>query len=75
MTKTFTISLSEQEMQALSGLLDAAQRQLGLQATKPVSHFLDKLEGAVREAQTAPEIIAPARGESPSHTKGHDAHV
>lgn len=56
-----TLTLNEQELQILSGLLDAAQRQLGLQGNKPVGHILGKLEEAVAEANNAPV------------TNGHDA--
>jgi hypothetical protein len=56
-----TLTLNEQELQMLSGLLDAAQRQLGLQGNKPIGHMLTKLEEAVAAANVAPK------------TNGHDA--
>lgn len=49
----FTLKLTETEMQALAGLIDAGVRATGLRAVKDAASLLDKLEVAQREA--APE--------------------
>lgn len=41
-----TIQLTEQELQALAGLLDAAVKSLGLRAVRDAASLLAKLETA-----------------------------
>jgi hypothetical protein len=47
------LTLNDQERQALLDLIDAATRQLGAQAARPVAHFLGKIEEAMKAAQEA----------------------
>lgn len=49
-----TLTLTEQELQALSGILDAAQRHLGLAGNRPIGMMLEKIEAAVAEANAKP---------------------
>lgn len=55
-----TLTLTEQELQALSGLLDAGVRSTGLASIKAAYGLLAKLEEAVAAANVAPK------------TNGHD---
>jgi len=41
-----TLTLTEQETQALAGLLDAGVKAIGLRAVKDAASLLDKLEEA-----------------------------
>ena len=43
-----TIQLTEQELQALAGLLDAGVKATGLRAVKDAATLLDKLEEATK---------------------------
>jgi hypothetical protein len=43
-----TLTLTEQEVQALAGLLDAGVKALGLRAVKDAATLLDKLEEATQ---------------------------
>lgn len=58
-----TISLTEPELQALSGLIDAGVRATGLGAVKSAAALLAKLEVAVAEArqQTGSHTDEPGR--------------
>jgi hypothetical protein len=44
------ISLSNEELQALTKLIDAGVRGLGLDGVKPAAIIIDKLEKAVAQA-------------------------
>ena len=44
------ISLTQEELTALAGLLDAGVKATGLQSVKPAASLLTKLEAAVAEA-------------------------
>lgn len=43
-----TITLTDHELQALAGLLDAGVKALGLRAVKDAATLLDKLEAATQ---------------------------
>jgi hypothetical protein len=51
-----TLQLTEQEIQALAGLLDAGVKAVGLRAVKDAATLLSKLETA---AQSVEEAITP----------------
>lgn len=60
--KTYRVELTEQEMKALSGLLDAGVRAVGIRAVKGAAALLDKIETAISEVQNGdPSVII--RGE------------
>ena len=44
-----TLELTNDEMQALAGLLDAGVRATGLRAVKDAATLLEKLEAATKE--------------------------
>ena len=44
-----TLELTEQEIQALAGLLDAGVKAVGLRAVKDAASLLEKLETATQE--------------------------
>ena len=46
------IELSEQELQALVGLLDAGLKTIGLRGAKEAAALVDKLEAAAQVAQS-----------------------
>lgn len=48
-----TIQLTEQELQALAGLLDAAVKSLGLRAVRDATSLLEKLEQATQNKDTS----------------------
>ena len=50
---TVTITLSQDEITALAGLLDAGVKATGLQGVKQAAAILTKLEQAVAEANAA----------------------
>lgn len=50
-----TLTLSEQELQALAGLIDAGVKATGLASVKVAASVLTKLEAAVEEARKAQE--------------------
>ena len=50
---TVTITLDQNELQALAGLLDAGVKATGLQSVKLAASLLTKLEAAVAEANAA----------------------
>lgn len=50
---TVKIELSQEELNALGALLDAAVKALGMQAAKPALAIMAKLEAAVAEANAA----------------------
>ena len=53
---TVTITLDQNELQALAGLLDAGVKATGLQSVKLAASLLTKLEAAVAEAnKTEPQ--------------------
>ena len=65
MMKLFTLTLTEPELQALSGLVDAGLRASGLRAARDAAVLLDKMELAVSESNVPPVIDAPqANGHS-----------
>ncbi len=43
-----TLNLTEQELQALAGLLDAGVKAIGLRAVKDAATLLDQLEEATK---------------------------
>lgn len=50
---TVTITLSQDELTALAGLLDAGIKATGLQGVKQAAAILTKLEAAVAEANNS----------------------
>lgn len=50
-----TLSLTESELQALAGLIDAGVKATGLASVKVAASVLAKLEAAVEEARKAQE--------------------
>lgn len=52
---TVTITLNNEELQALAGLLDAGVKAVGLQSVKPAASLLTKLEEAVAAANATPK--------------------
>lgn len=44
-----TLELTDQEIQALAGLLDAGVKSIGLRAVKDAATLLEKLEAATAE--------------------------
>jgi hypothetical protein len=50
-----TITLDQNELNALSALLDAGVKSLGIGAVKPAAMLLVKLEAAVAEANKPPQ--------------------
>lgn len=50
-----TLTLDQNELQALAGLLDAGVKATGLQGVKHAASILTKLEAAVAEANTKTE--------------------
>lgn len=47
-----TIELTDQELQALAGLMDAGVKALGLRAVKDAASLLTKLEEATQPQET-----------------------
>lgn len=45
------LELTEQEIQALAGLLDAGVKAVGLRAVKDVAPLLEKLEAATQQEE------------------------
>jgi len=50
-----TLTLTQAELNALAGLLDAGVKATGLQGVKHAASILTKLEAAVAEANKTPE--------------------
>jgi hypothetical protein len=50
-----SLSLTEQELQALAGLLDAGVKALGLRAVKDAASLLIKLEAAAQQKDSSDE--------------------
>ena len=50
-----TITLTEQEVQTLAGLLDAGVKAIGLRAVKDAAALLAKLEEAAQPKETSDE--------------------
>ncbi len=50
-----TLTLDQNELQALAGLLDAGVKATGLQGVKQAASILTKLEAAVAEANETKE--------------------
>lgn len=48
----FTITLTENELQSLAGLLDAGVRATGIRAVKEAATLLEKLEAATATINT-----------------------
>ena len=48
-----TLTLTEQEIQALAGLLDAGVKAVGLRAVKDAATLLSKLETAAQSVEEA----------------------
>jgi hypothetical protein len=46
-----TLTLTEQEVQTLAGLMDAGVKAIGLRAVKDAASLLEKLEAATQEEQ------------------------
>lgn len=72
MTKTFLIEFSEQEFQALSGLVDAGLKSVGLAGAHASSAILAKMEQSAAEAEAEAKAAAQAKAPVPV-TNGHDA--
>ena len=53
------LELTEHELQALAGLLDAGVKAIGLRAVKDAASLLEKLEAATADA----EAVAPIESE------------
>jgi hypothetical protein len=53
---TITITLTQDDLNTLSALLDAGVKALGLNAVKPAAMLLVKLETAVAEANKPPSM-------------------
>lgn len=51
------VELTEQELQALVGLLDAGVKTVGLRAAKEAAILVDKLESAAQAAQSETNVI------------------
>jgi len=49
------LELTEQEIQALAGLLDAGVKAIGLRAVKDAASLLAKLEAATQPTETTDE--------------------
>jgi hypothetical protein len=49
------IELTQEELQALAGLLDAGVKALGLRAVKEAATLLDKLEAAAQKKDSSDE--------------------
>ena len=47
--KTVKLELTQEETQALAGLLDAGVKSVGLRAVKDAASLLEKLEAATQE--------------------------
>lgn len=47
-----TLELTDHELQALAGLLDAGVKNLGLRSVKDAAQLLDKIEGAAQTTET-----------------------
>jgi hypothetical protein len=54
-----TITLDQNELQALAGLLDAGVKATGLQGVKHAASILTKLEAAVAEANAPKTNVTP----------------
>jgi len=65
-----TLYLNEQEIEALSGLLDAGVRHLGLRAAGSAAVIAQKLQQAVDESRTAPALDPEERGRPNGRVKG-----
>ena len=52
---TVTITLTNEELQALGALIDAAVKATGIQGAKAAVPLLTKLEAAVAEANAKPQ--------------------
>jgi len=46
-----TLTLTDQEVQTLAGLMDAGVKAIGLRAVKDAASLLEKLEAATQEEQ------------------------
>jgi hypothetical protein len=53
---SITITLTQDDLNTLSALLDAGVKALGLNAVKPAAMLLVKLETAVAEANKPPSM-------------------
>jgi hypothetical protein len=56
---TVTLTLNNDELQALAGLLDAGVKAVGLTSVKSAAALLVKLEAAVSEANAASDQKEP----------------
>jgi hypothetical protein len=54
-----TLTLDQNELQALAGLLDAGVKATGLQSVKLAASLLTKLEAAVAEANAPKSNVTP----------------
>ena len=50
-----TLELTDQEIQALAGLLDAGVKAVGLRAVKDAASLLEKLEAATQQEESTDE--------------------
>ena len=53
-----TLTLTEQEVQTLAGLMDAGVKAIGLRAVKDAASLLEKLEAATQEVQDSDQPCA-----------------
>lgn len=54
-----TLELTDEELQALAGLLDAGVRATGLRAVKEAATLLEKLEAATQDNKSLPAAEVP----------------
>jgi hypothetical protein len=52
-----TLKLTDQELQALAGLLDAGVKALGLRSVKDAAMLLEKIEAAAQPATESEEAV------------------
>lgn len=61
MNKTITLELTEQELGALSGLMDLGVKAGGLQVATAAAALLAKLEAAVKAANETNVVTLPQK--------------
>lgn len=59
--KTITLQLTEAELGALGGLIDAGVRATGLRAVKDAASLLAKIEAATEEASKSNVVELPPK--------------
>lgn len=61
----FTLELTEQELQALAGLLDAGVRHTGLRAIKDAAGLLAKIERATTDTAEIKDVASSVPASAP----------